>query len=109
MAVGADFLVDLEAALQLAFVEFAERAAERPLHARRRHLLAFGEGRRAQRQHCAGERESDEGPMQGTVIGHGARPAHAFAPKTDSEIEFGSGLVFSNIPSSGSTIRKNVK
>ena len=34
---------------------------------------------------------------------------HTFAPSTDSEIEFGTGLVFSKIPSSGRMIRKKAK
>ena len=39
VAVGADFPVDLEAALQLRLIERAEHAAETPLLARRLRLL----------------------------------------------------------------------
>ena len=39
----------------------------------------------------------------------GLPPLTPWRPDTNSEIEFGSGLVFSKMPSSGSTIRKKAK
>jgi len=53
MTVRADFAVDLEAALQLRLVVFAERSRERPGQPRRRRLL-FGESRHAQRDSESG-------------------------------------------------------
>ena len=49
--------------------------------------------------------------LSGIPAPHGRKgtPAHPFAPSTDSEIEFGTGLVFSKMPSSGRMTRKNAK
>src|SRR5665213_2172502 len=105
MAGRADFLVDLEAALKLPFVIFAEGTGERPLHGRRRNLMFLRGGRQRERGKRACQHKSEDG-----VFGrHDSFPAHAFAPKTESEIEFGNGLVFSKMPSSGRTIRKKAK
>ena len=104
MAVGADLAVDLEAALQLRLVIFSERPGERPFLPRRRHLLALlRERRQRQSEQRTGKDESEDRAL------HGHDRLHAFAPNTDSEIEFGNGLVFSKMPSSGSTIRKKAK
>ena len=104
MAVRADFAVDLEAALELRLVVFAERAGERPFLPRRRHLLGqLRGGRRGDGEQRAGKDKGEDGTL------HAHDRPHALAPKTDSEIEFGSGLVFSKMPSSGSTIRKKAK
>ena len=104
MAVGANLAVDLEAALELRLVVFAERTGERPLLPRRRHLLGQLRGsRRGDSEQRAGQDKGEDGAL------HDHDRPHALAPNTDSEIEFGSGLVFSKMPSSGSTIRKKAK
>src|SRR3974390_863850 len=104
MAVRANLAEDLETALELRLVVFAERTGERPFQPRRRHLLGQLRGRR--RSGCGqrtGEHEGEDGTLH--VHDH----PHALAPRTDSEIEFGTGLVFSKMPSSGRTIRKKAK
>src|SRR5689334_3245534 len=100
----ADFLVDFEAALKLRLIVFSERPGKRPFQPRRRFLLR---SQRWQRHGSdrAGQHESENRALHR----HSTASAHAFAPRTDSEIEFGSGLVFSKMPSSGMMIRKNAK
>ena len=104
MAVRADLAVDLETALQLRLVVFSERAGERPFQPRWRHLLGQLCGRG---QRHGGQRTGEDKGEDGALYVHDH--PHALAPRTDSEIEFGSGLVFSKMPSSGRTIRKKAK
>src|SRR5215510_3445991 len=108
MAGCAYFLVDLESALELGRIVFSKRTRERPSQfwRHRRFMLMLlrvdWQGEHAKTTH---ERESNDGPLHF----HVHPPAHAFAPSTESEIEFGSGLVFSKMPSSGRMTRKNAK
>ena len=102
----ADLFVDLEAALQLRRVESAEGSRERPIDAAARgtcSVCAAAGGASAAREPARTRAKI------ACDASSWAAPAHALAPSTDSEIEFGSGLVFSKIPSSGSTIRKKAK
>src|SRR5262249_16602552 len=105
----ADLAIDLEPALELRAVVFAERSRERPLvHGRRRRFVLLRQDRRAERGEPNAESED------GARDGHGV-PLQAFAPagggagapsrSTDSEIEFGSGLVLSTLPSTGRITR----
>src|SRR5262249_43133703 len=106
MAGCTDFLVDLEAALKLPLIVSAERPGERPSQLwRGRRIVLLRDCRRSQNAKAACERENDDGSLRL----HAGSPAHAFAPSTESEIEFGSGLVFSKMPSSGRMTRKNAK
>ena len=113
----ADLAIDLEAALQLGAVVFAERARERPfVHGRCRRFVLLRQCRRGE----CGERDGES--ENGARGGHGV-PRQAFAPagggagapmglpsrSTDSEIEFGSGLVLSILPSTGRITRKKAK
>src|SRR6185503_320904 len=103
MADRTDLAINLEAALELRGIVFAERAGERPLQLRGRHLLHRLRGSRGRKdagKHGGAERKPGF---------HDSPPAHALAPRTDSEIEFGNGLVFSKMPSSGRMIRKKAK
>jgi hypothetical protein len=104
----ADLLVNLEAALELAAVELAERAGERPLVARRHRLIVFaggvGRGDRGKARDGACEDEGENGA-------HGRSPSHrgtepAAGLRIDSAIEFGSGLVFSIQPRIGRMMMK---
>src|SRR5215475_5809541 len=113
----ADLAIDLEPALELRAVVFAERPRERPLvHGRRRRFVLLRQDRRGERGEPNAESED------GARDGHGV-PLQAFAPagggagapmglpsgSTDSEIEFGSGLVLSTLPSTGRITRKKAK
>src|SRR5262249_6171301 len=104
MTVRADFPVNLEAPLELRRIISPEWSGKRPLQTGRGHLLL---GLRGERQ--PGDRAYQRESENSALHRHDSAPAHAFAPKTDSEIEFGSGLVFSKMPSSGMMIRKNAK
>ena len=102
MAAGADLAINLEAALQLRLVVFAERTGKRPFQPRRRHLFL------ARRRRGKAGSQAGEGKSGDDVSRFHDRP-HALAPSTNSEIDFGNGLVFSKMPSSGRTMMKNAK
>ena len=109
----ADLAVDLEAALQLGAIVFAERPGERPLVGRRRRRAVV---LRLRRSGKGGERDGES--EDGARNGHGGFPRASFhyaltpdaltpdGGSTESAIEFGSGLVFSTRPSTGRMIRK---
>ena len=67
-------------------------------HHRGRHSLAERFGRAADRKPFGSGDQADKRKSENSFLHH-APPAHAFARKTDSEIEFGNGLVFSKMPS----------
>ncbi len=122
MAVAADFLVDLEPALQLGLIVRAEQAGEAPALPRRVRLLGrvLGERDRAahrqQREAGGNEKASlqtDHGRISLGVAANqletdGALASPFFA-STASAIEAGIGLVFSIKPSSGRTTTRKAK
>jgi len=118
MTARADLLINLKAALQLCLVVETEWTGERPMQAGRR-IGFLRESGNTDTAKCARERQSKREP----VMTHSGGSLHACAPggggaeapaetpcrKTDSEIEFGNGLVLSNSPNSGRITKKNAK
>src|SRR5262249_55043457 len=110
----ADLPVDLEAALELCAVELAERSGERPfIHGRRRRLVLLRPRRRGERGERDGESEDDaragHKTSQAFADGGAGAPMGLPSRSTDSEIEFGTGLVLSTLPSTGRITRKKAK
>ena len=117
MTVAADFLVDLEATLQLRLVVGAEHAAEAPHLARRLRLagLILGEGETAGEPESEGGRGEDFGReaghgrcSSGSVAVHASAEA-GFLGSTASAIEAGTGFVFSVKLKTGMITRKKPK
>ena len=110
VADAADLAIDLEAALQLAAVVFAEGAGERPLLARRHRRVACGERgwRRRDPSKRAGESER-RGWFATSMFSLAPQPRALLEARIDSDIEFGSGLVFSTQPSTGRMMKKCAK
>lgn len=118
MTAGTNFLIDLKAALQLGLVVETEWTPKRPMQARRR-IGFLREGGIINATKCARERQSKREPVMTLHAGSlhacapgggGAEaPAGTACRKTDSDIEFGSGLVLSNSPNSGRITKKNAK
>ena len=119
MTAGTDLLIDLKAALQLGLVVETEWTPKRPMQARRR-IGFLRESGNADAAKCARKRQSKREPV---MTLHAGGSLHACAPggggaeapagtpcrNTDSDIEFGSGLVLSNSPNSGRITKKNAK
>ena len=118
MTARADLLINLKTALQLCRVVETEWTRERPMQPGRRIGLLRESGstdtakRTRERQ---GTREPvmtlhAGGSLHACMPGDGAEaPAGTPCRKTDSEIEFGNGLVLSNSPNSGRITKKNAK
>ena len=113
----ADLLINLKAALQLCLIVETEWTPERPMQAGRR-IGFLREGGNTDTAKCARERQSKREPvmtlhagsLHACMPGGGAEaPAGTPCGNTDSEIEFGSGLVLSNSPNSGRITKKNAK
>ncbi len=101
MAVGADLLVDLKAALQGGAVERAEDAVERPAGVRqRRGRRLLREGRKRGKRERQGCGEAAHQCFSPALAGDGASVPPCFA-STDAAMLVGSGSGRSNFPMSG--------
>ena len=97
MAVRADVVIDLVAALQLGLVERAERASDAPIEAPvdvlQLGLAGGGRGRQGERRQGEPDARCDDG----SFAQHRAQPFFS-ALRTGAEIESGTGRVFSENP-----------
>ncbi|MNV64917.1 hypothetical protein D3C71_1575820 [compost metagenome] len=114
VARGADFLVDLVAALQLALVIGAERPLEAEAAATRMLGAPSGQRRSGGGGQAQGGRQNDQGLAEGhgflLVGNHRAQPFCSASPdRTGSEIVAGTGSGFSRRPRNGISTRKKMK